>query len=261
MRSVLICHEGDAFDRQGLAAWLASFTKLAGVVVLRETAVQKRARFKRELKRVGPPRFLDVVAMRLWQRLVLGRREAAWTRAALAGLERRYGPVPAVPQIVASHVNDPAVLRFIAEAGPDIVLARCKQLLRKQLIGLPRLGCFVMHPGICPEYRNAHGCFWALAERDLTRVGMTLLRVDPGIDTGPVFGWYGYPFDERRETYAVIQYRVVLENLDAIAARFAEIAAGSAQPADVSGRRSAEWGQPWFTRWLAWRLAARRSVA
>ena len=40
------------------------------------------------------------------------------------------------------------------------------------------LGTFVMHPGICPEYRNAHGCFWALANRDLARVGMTLLRAD-----------------------------------------------------------------------------------
>ena len=51
-----------------------------------------------------------------------------------------------------------------------------------------------MHPGICPEYRNAHGCFWALANRDLNKVGMTLLRIDKGVDTGPTFGYYTYPY-------------------------------------------------------------------
>jgi len=35
-----------------------------------------------------------------------------------------------------------------------------------------------MHPGICPEYRNSHGCFWALANDDPERVGVTLLQID-----------------------------------------------------------------------------------
>lgn len=260
MRSVLICHAGDEFDHRALAAWLASFTELAGIVVLRETAAQKRARFKREWRRVGPLRFLDVVAMRLYQRTVLGRREAAWAASAVDRVAHRYGAAPAVPEIVASHVNAPEAVDFVRRARPDIVLARCKQLLKRTLIELPALGCFVMHPGVCPEYRNAHGCFWALAQRDLTRVGMTLLRVDPGIDTGPVYGYFSYPFDERRETYAIIQYRVVLENLDAIAQRLRDIAAGAATPIDVRGRTSATWGQPWFTRYLAWRHAVKRTA-
>ena len=134
-------------------------------------------------------------------------------------------------------------------------------LLKKKLIDLPRLGCFVLHPGICPEYRNAHGCFWALAERDLDRVGMTLLKVDAGVDTGPVYGHYSYAFDERRESYNVIQYRVVSENLDALASRFGEIAAGTAQPIDTRGRASANWGQPWLTRYLGWRRAVAKATA
>ena len=173
MRSVLICHAGDDFDREGLAAWLGSFTELAGIVLLDETAAQKRARFRRELRRVGVLRFLDVVAMRIYQRMAIAARDHAWTRQALADMRRRYGAPPVVPQIVAASVNDAEVLEFLRGIAPDLMLARCKQLLKKKLINLPWLGCFVMHPGICPEYRNAHGCFWALAERDLTRVGMT----------------------------------------------------------------------------------------
>ena len=77
-------------------------------------------------------------------------------------------------------------------------------------------GTFVLHPGICPEYRNAHGCFWALANRDLDRVGMTLLRVDAGIDTGPVYLHGTCDYDEVRDSHIVIQHRAVVDNLDAI---------------------------------------------
>jgi hypothetical protein len=261
MRSVLICHAGDDFDRDGLAAWLASFSQLVGMVVLEETAAQKRARIRREIRRVGLWRFVDVLAMRLYQALITAPRDRAWMAQALAALRGRYGPPPAVAQIVASSVNSAEVEAFLRGLEPDLVLARCKQLLGKKLIGLPHIGCFVLHPGICPEYRNAHGCFWALVERDLARVGMTLLKVDAGVDTGPVYGYYSYRFDERRESHVVIQYRVVLENLDALALRFGEIAAGTALPIDTHGRTSASWGQPWLTRYLGWkRRLAKQAV-
>lgn len=258
LRSVLICHAGDDFDRAGLAAWLASFSELAGIVVLEETVAQKRARVRREIRRVGPLRFIDVAAMRIYQRFALAARDRAWLERALASLRARYGSVPDVPWIVAADVNDAAVASFIRDAKPDIVLARCKQLLRKKVIRIPRIGVFVLHPGICPEYRNAHGCFWALARRDLDRVGMTLLKVDAGVDTGPVYGYYRYAFDEQHESHVVIQYRVVLENLDAVALRLGEIADGSARPIKTKGRASAVWGQPWLSRYLRWQRAAAR---
>jgi methionyl-tRNA formyltransferase len=118
-----------------------------------------------------------------------------------------------------------------------------------------------MHPGICPEYRNAHGCFWALARNDPGRVGMTLLRIDAGIDTGPVYGYYRCAFDSARDSHIVIQNRVVLDNLDALAARLREVAAGRARPLDTSGRASAEWGQPWLSAYRAWKRAARKEAS
>ncbi|MGY0633558.1 formyltransferase family protein [Luteimonas sp. A478] len=255
MRTVLICHAGAEFDQRGLAPWLASFSTLAGIVVLDERAVQKRRRYLREYRRVGALGMVDVGAMRLYQRLFHHAANAAWMRATLAEMERRYGPAPEVPQLRVASGNDPAVVALLRDLRPDIVLARCKQLLSKRVFSIARAGTLVMHPGICPEYRNAHGCFWALAERDLERVGMTLLRIDAGIDTGPVLGYYRCPFDERRESYAVIQRKAVSDNLDALACRFAQIHAGTAEPIDTRGRRSGEWGQPRLSRYLRARRA------
>ncbi len=65
---------------------------------------------------------------------------------------------------------------------------------------------------------------------DRRKVGMTLLKVDRGVDTGPVYGYFTYPFDERRESHHVIQQRVVLDNLDAIGRTLLDIAGGRARP-------------------------------
>jgi methionyl-tRNA formyltransferase len=116
-----------------------------------------------------------------------------------------------------------------------------------------------MHPGICPEYRNAHGCFWALSNGDYERVGMTLLRVNQGVDTGPVYGHYTCNFDKATESHAVIQQRVVLDNLDQLRQKFEEVFRGSATTIDISGRSSATWGQPWLSRYILWKWKARRA--
>jgi methionyl-tRNA formyltransferase len=144
--------------------------------------------------------------------------------------------------------------------APDVTIARCKVILRRETFGIARAGTFVLHPGICPEYRNAHGCFWALARRDLERVGMTLLRVDEGVDTGPVFLRATAAVDERRESHVVVQYRVVLDNLDTIAAALRAAWRGAA-PLPAAGRHSATWGQPWLSAYVRWKLAAWRTAA
>ncbi len=214
-----------------------------------------RARIRREIKRIGFFRFLDVLAFRLYYKLRLAAKDGELERALLDQIASRFPPSEARELITASP-NSPESQHFIQVAAPDIVIARCKTLLAERIFSIPRVGTFVMHPGICPEYRNAHGCFWALAERDLDRVGMTLLRIDKGVDTGPVFGYFSYPYDERNESHMIIQHRVVFDNLDAIRKKLEEIHEGTAATISTAGRKSAAWGQPWLTRYLAWKRAA-----
>ena len=105
-----------------------------------------------------------------------------------------------------------------------------------------------------------HGCFWALSAGDLSRVGLTLLRIDAGVDTGPVYGHFTYPFDEREDSHIVIQLRVLLENLDAIRDTMLKAVSGAAEPLDLRGRNSAVWGQPRLTAYARWKLRARREA-
>src|SRR5215472_3470417 len=206
MRTLLICHEEEKLNRIALPRWLASFSTLVGIIVLRESKRQKRRRIEREAKRVGFLRFLDVIAFRLYYTVFLSRKDRRWEEAMLASLCRQFPGLPAfTPLFVSTSPNTPDACDFIRRAAPDLMIARCKLILKEEVFSIPPDGTFVMHPGICPEYRNSHGCFWALANDDINRVGMTLLRIDRGVDTGLVFGYYYCRYDERTESHVVIQ--------------------------------------------------------
>ena len=260
---VLICHEAERLDREGLASWLASTMRLAGLLIIRDGSRRRWQAARRELNRVGALGLLDVIAFRAYARLVHAASDSRWENAAIDALRDRYpANLDDVPRVTVASPNSAEAKSFLQRLQPDLVIARCKMLLRQDVFEIPRAGTFVLHPGICPEYRNAHGCFWALANRDLTRVGMTLLRVDAGVDTGPIYLHGTCDYDERRESHIVIQQRAVVENLDAIGRTLLAIARGdNVRPLNTAGRRSAAWGQPRLTSYLQWKLAARRVEA
>ena len=260
-RTVLICHDSELLNRRALARWLASFTDLVAVVVICEPKSRLWKRIRREMKRVGVWRFLDVLALRLFSRAFLASPDQRWTNETLRELEARYPEIPASTKVLETpNPNSPETEQLLRELHPNLILARCKNLLQERIFGLAKVGTFVMHPGVCPEYRNAHGCFWALAMRDTQNVGMTLLKIDKGVDTGPVYGYYSYAYDEVRESHNIIQNRVVFNNLDALRLKLREILAGTAVPIDVKGRKSKAWGQPWLSAYLRWKRAARKDV-
>ncbi len=242
-----------------MARWLASTSDLAGILVVQEPRSALVKRTRRQIRRSGIVRIFDVAAFRLYYKLFLRSADAAFERSLLEDLQERFPPVPGgVPRLLVTSPNAPEAEEFIRQCAPDVTLAICKNLLKKSVFSIPRHGTFVLHPGICPEYRNAHGCFWALAQGDLENVGMTLLRIDEGIDTGPVFGYFRCDFDETRESHVRIQQRVTFDNLDDISSKLRSIVDGEAERIDTAGRPSATWGQPWLTQYLRWKASAKR---
>lgn len=261
-RTVLICHHDDPLNRNGLARWLAATMSLAGVIVIEENRQRKTKRLRREIQRVGWLRFLDVLAFRLYFKAFLSESTRAWEQRTLAALCERFSPVPDSTQwLTVSSPNASEVESFVRDLQPNLMVARCKTLLKKDIFSIPTHGTFVMHPGICPQYRNAHGGFWALAMNDRANVGMTLLKIDTGIDTGPVYGFFRCLFEELRESHLVIQHKTVFDNLDAIRDRLFEIYRGEALPLPTTGAPSREWGQPWLTAYWKYIAAAKKAAA
>jgi hypothetical protein len=259
LRIVLLAHHDAPLHVDGIARWLGSWATLAGVVVIHEPRQVLWRRLRREWQRIGAVRLLDVLAFRVFYRLQLASRDSVWLARKLDELRATYPVVePPAPRVDVASPNSAESRDFIAAAKPDIIVALCKNILAERIFSLARCGTVVFHPGICPEYRNSHGCFWALASNDLDRVGMTVLRIDKGIDTGPVLGYFRANYDGASDSHITIQHQMVLDNLDGIREVVTRFCEGSIKPVDVSGRASREWGQPWLTAYLRWKSRARR---
>src|SRR5690348_285052 len=95
MKTALICHHDDELNQDALPRWLASFSEMVGVVSIVEGKTQKRRRIKREIKRVGYLRFLDVLAYRIYHRLFLRAGDLAYERALLQRMRDEFPALPA----------------------------------------------------------------------------------------------------------------------------------------------------------------------
>ncbi len=252
IKTVLICHKGDTLTEYGFSRWLSSFTDLVGIILIEEDNTRSRQRIMAEIKRSGLFRFIfDVLPYRIFSKIGHAKRDKRWTESKVKQMALSYPDLPdAVEFLVADSPNSAQVIDFITRLSPDMMLARCKTLINRNVFSIPPDGTLILHPGKCPEYRNAHGCFWALANNEADKVCATLLKIDEGVDTGPIYGYYSYAFDARSETPAIIHSRVVYDNLDEIQDMLLEIHDGSAKQIDVSGRSSGIWGQPWLSSYI-----------
>jgi methionyl-tRNA formyltransferase len=75
----------------------------------------------------------------------------------------------------------------VVEQAPDaVVVVAYGKLIPDWLIGLPHHGVVNVHGSLLPRYRGAAPINWAIA-RGESRTGVCTMRIDSGLDTGPVF--------------------------------------------------------------------------
>jgi methionyl-tRNA formyltransferase len=79
--------------------------------------------------------------------------------------------------------------------APDlIVVAAFGQILRPEVLDLPKYGCINVHGSILPRWRGAAPIQAAILAGD-RETGITIMKMDPGIDTGPSLSRRYLPID------------------------------------------------------------------
>jgi methionyl-tRNA formyltransferase len=78
---------------------------------------------------------------------------------------------------------------------PDaFVVVAYGRILPPWLVALPRLGALNLHGSLLPRFRGAAPIQWAMANGD-TETGVCLMKIDNGLDTGPVYACESTPID------------------------------------------------------------------
>lgn len=98
-----------------------------------------------------------------------------------------------VPVHVPARLRDPATLAELAALAPGLlVLADYGRIVPQALLDLPAHGALNLHPSLLPRHRGATPIPAAILAGD-GETGVTLMRMDAGIDTGPIVAMVRVP--------------------------------------------------------------------
>ena len=88
------------------------------------------------------------------------------------------------------NVNQPEFLNYLRDLHIDLlVVVAFGQILKRELLVLPPCGCLNVHASLLPKYRGASPVEAAILNGDPTS-GVAFIRMEAGLDTGPVYRMY-----------------------------------------------------------------------
>ena len=106
------------------------------------------------------------------------------------------------------NINDPQAVDALRQARLDwLFIVGWSQIARAEVLGTAGQGVLGMHPTLLPTGRGRAPIPWAIL-KGLERTGVTLFRLDTGVDSGPVAGQVEIPL-ECDETATTLYTKVV----------------------------------------------------
>lgn len=162
-------------------------------------------------------------------------------RVAGRGRELRASPVKERALALGVPVEQPASLRNPEAAGtlaayrPDVmVVAAYGLLLPEPILAVPPVGCINLHASLLPRWRGAAPVQRAIEAGD-AETGVCLMRMEKGLDTGPVYARSVTPIGAL-DTGQTLTARLAHLGAELAVASLPAVAAGTltalAQPSD-----------------------------
>lgn len=92
----------------------------------------------------------------------------------------------AVPVLGVKNINLESSRNIIKKHRPDLIISVLfSQILKKEVILLPKLAVINFHPAYLPYYKGISPIFWSLVNKEKYS-GISIHYIDEGIDTGGI---------------------------------------------------------------------------
>ncbi|TET99449.1 MAG: methionyl-tRNA formyltransferase, partial [Dehalococcoidia bacterium] len=121
-----------------------------------------------------------------------------------AGRGRRLTPPPVKTAALAmglpvrqpESLRDPSALAELTSLHPEVgVGVAYGQILRQEVLAIPPKGVLNVHPSLLPRHRGASPIPAAILAGD-RETGVTIILMDPGMDSGPVLAQRSLPIED-----------------------------------------------------------------
>ena len=93
--------------------------------------------------------------------------------------------------------KEPEFIQTLRDMQPDvIVVVAFGQILPKEILDIPRLGCVNVHASLLPKFRGAAPIQWSILDGEEV-TGVTTMLMDVGLDTGDMLLKTEIPMDPK----------------------------------------------------------------
>lgn len=126
----------------------------------------------------------------------------------------------------AHQVKDPVFGERLRSHAIDLLLnIHSLHRIHRSVLAAPRLGAFNLHPGPLPRYAGLNAVSWAIYWGEKMH-GVTVHKMEPGIDTGPIVYQEIFPIEEQ-DTALSLSFKCVQRGL-VLMLRLLEVASNDA---------------------------------
>lgn len=141
---------------------------------------------KGRIKKFG---FFKVVNQLLFQ-LTISKLLKTMSKKRITALKKHYKlfvePITDEKLLNVTSVNDSECIAAIKKINPDVIIVNGTRIISSKVLESTKALFINTHVGITPQYRGVHGAYWALVTNDKENCGVTIHKVDKGIDTGEI---------------------------------------------------------------------------
>lgn len=159
----------------------------------------------------------------------VGRRQTL-TPPSIKTLALKHG----LPVFQPEKIRRAEAVVQLRELAPEmIVVVAYGQILPKEVLNLPKLGCVNVHASLLPRWRGASPIQAALLAGDEV-TGVTTMMIDEGLDSGPVLLWERVGIDPN-DNAATLHDKLAAVGATLLLKTIAALTSGTLQPTPQPG--------------------------
>ncbi len=148
----------------------------------------------------------------------------------LQEVARSYG----FPVVTCSDQNSPRAVAQLRQWLPDLAIFTGGNILRDEVLKVPRLGILNSHLALLPEIRGMSSPEWSLLSG--VPLGITIHCMDSGVDTGPILMRREFAGAGRCDSLADLRNKMIAEGIELIAEAVAGLDRGTISAVPQIGR-------------------------
>jgi folate-dependent phosphoribosylglycinamide formyltransferase PurN len=138
---------------------------------------------------------------------------------------REVGRAHGFPVVTCGDQNSPRALSQLKQWSPDLAIFTGGNILRDEVLKIPRLGVLNSHLALLPEIRGMSSPEWSLLCG--VPLGITIHFMDSGLDTGPILLRREFTSGDDCEALTDLRNRMIAEGIELLAEAVAGLDCGT----------------------------------